>query len=117
MSEYLPEAVRKGLEDARLAMLRRSSRLCIHEGDRIHRILRLWDGGFSLAAKDAPNLRGFVDLYDGARHIYQCLVVTSREEEGERIFEFKWNTAVADRPAADFVRDSEAPIALIPRLL
>ena len=117
MSEYLPEAVRKGLEDARLAMLRRSSRLCVHEGDRIHRVLRLWDGGFSLAAKGAPNLRGFVDLYDGARHIYQCLVVTSREEEGERVFEFKWNTAVADRPPADFVRESEAPIALIPRLL
>lgn len=115
MSEYLPEAVRKGLEDARLAMLRRSHRLCVHDGDRIHRVLRLWDGGFAVAAKDAPRLRGFVDLYDGPRHIYQCLVVTSREEEGERVFEFKWHTPVEDRPPADFVRDTDLPAALIPR--
>lgn len=117
MSDFLPEAVRKGLEDARLAMLRRSSRLCIHDGDRIHRVLRLWDGGFSLLAEDAPSLRGFVDLYDGPRQIYQCLVVASREEEGERIYEFKWHTAVGDQPPADFARESEAPAALIPRLL
>jgi hypothetical protein len=115
MSDYLPEAVRKGLEDARLAMLRRSSRLCIHDGDQVHRILRLWDGGFALDAKNAPRLRGHVDLYDGSRHIYTCLVVTSHEEEGEQIYDFKWNTAVADRPAADFVRSEEAPKALIPR--
>lgn len=116
MSEYLPEAVRKGLEEARVAMLRRSNRLCIHDGDRIHRVLRLWDGGFALDAHDASPLRGFVDLYDGSRHLYQCLVVTSREEQGERIYEFKWNTAVADRAALDFVRADDAPAALIPRL-
>lgn len=115
MSDYLPDAVRKGLEDARLAMLRRSSRLCIHDGDRIHRILRLWDGGFALAARDAARLRGHVDLYDGSRHLCTCLVVTSREEGGEQVYEFKWNTPVADRPAADFVRAEDAPRALIPR--
>lgn len=117
MSEFLPEAVRKGLEDARVAMLRRSSRLCIHDGDRVHRVLRLWDGGFSVDARDAPRLRGFVDLYDGVRHLYQCLIVAGRQEDNEMIYEFKWNTAVADRPAADFVRADDAPVALIPRLL
>jgi hypothetical protein len=117
MSEFLPEAVRKGLEDARVAMLRRSSRLCIHDGDKVYRVLRLWDGGFSLIAGEAPNLRGFVDLYDGPRHLYQCLVISGRQDDGEQVFEFKWNTAVADRPAADFVRADDAPVALIPRLL
>ena len=117
MSEYLPEAVRKGLEDARVAMLRRSSKLCIHDGDAIHRVLRLWDGGFSLDAKTAPRLRGFVDLYDGSRHLYKCLIVNSREDEGERIYEFKWNTAVSDRPALYFLRSDDAPVALIPRFL
>lgn len=117
MSDFLPEAVRKGLEDARLAMLRRSSRLCIHDGDRIHRVLRLWDGGFSLASEDAPVLRGFVDLYDGPKQIYQCLVVASHDEDSERIYEFKWHTAVADQPPADFAREGEGPVALIPRLL
>ncbi len=115
MSEYLPEAVRKGLEEARKASLRRSSRLCVHDGDQVYRILRLWDGGFAIDADDAPKLRGFVEIYDGAKHLYQCLVVSSREEEGERVFEFKWSTAVADRPALDFEQTRDAPVALIGR--
>jgi hypothetical protein len=117
MSDHLPEAVRKGLEDARLAMLRRSNRLCIHDGDRVHRVLRLWDGGFALEGKDAPYLRGHVDIYDGSRHLYKCLVLHSHEEAGERVYEFKWSTPVADRAAADFVRSDDPPRALIPRLL
>jgi hypothetical protein len=117
MSEYLPEAVRKGLEDARLALLRRSSKLCIHDGDHVYRVLRLWDGGMAVDAKDAPKLRGFVDLYDGVRHLYQCLIVAGREEDGQMIYDFKWSTAVSDRPAADFVRADDAPVALIPRML
>lgn len=117
MSDHLPEAVRKGLEDARVAMLRRSSRLCIHDGDRVHRVLRLWDGGFSVDAADAPRLRGFVDLYDGVRHLYQCLIVAGHRAEGEMIYHFKWNTVVADRAPADFVRAEDAPVALIPRML
>ncbi len=115
MTEFLPEAVRKGLEDARKAAQRRSSRLCVHDGDKVFRVLRLWDGGFAVDAEDAPKLRGHVDIYDGARHLYQCLVMTSREEAGERIFEFKWHTAVADRPADDFERDRDGPVALIGR--
>lgn len=116
MSEFLPEAVRKGLEDARKASLRRSSRLCVHDGDAVYKVLRLWDGGFSLEAENAPQLRGHVEIYDGARHLYQCLVMTSRDENDERIFEFKWHTAVADRPALDFEVDADAPVALIPKM-
>ncbi|MBL4812220.1 MAG: hypothetical protein JKX69_07685 [Rhodobacteraceae bacterium] len=114
MSEFLPEAVRQGLAEAREAMLRKSSRLCVHDGDDVHRVRRLWQGGFAMA-KDAPPLRGLVDIYDGARHLYHCLVVTSREEGGERVYEFKWNTPYADRPALDFVAEQEAPVAYLPR--
>ena len=113
MSDILPEAVRKGLEEARKAAQRRSSRLCVHDGDKVHRILRLWDGGFAMDAMDAPKLRGFVEIYDGGRHLYQCLVVTSHEEAGERIYDFKWHAPVADRPALDFALDQAAPVALI----
>lgn len=116
MSEFLPEAVRKGLEDARKAALRRSSRLCVHDGDDVYRVLRLWDGGFAMDAEDAPQLRGHVEIYDGARHLYQCLVITSREEDGERIYEFKWHTPVSDRPALDFELEGDAPVALIPKM-
>ena len=110
---FLPEAVRKGLEDARLAMLRRSGRLCVHDGDQVFRVTRLWDGGFAIAAGGAPVLHGYVDLYDGPRHVYQCLVVASHEEEGERVFEFKWHTQVATRPALDFELPEEAPAGYI----
>ncbi|RYG92704.1 hypothetical protein EU803_00940 [Loktanella sp. IMCC34160] len=113
MSDFLPEAVRKGLEDARKAALRRSSRLCVHVDDKVYRVLRLWDGGFSTDAEDAPHLRGYVDLYDGMRHLSSCLVVASEQQGDEMVFEFKWNTAVSDRPAADFVREQDAPVALI----
>lgn len=114
MSEFLPEAVRKGLEEARVALMRRSSRLCVHDGDEVFRVLRLWDGGFAMD-RDAPPLRGFVDLYDGPRHIYQCLVISSEEEGEERHYEFKWNRPVSDRPALDFVQDEFVPAALLPR--
>ena len=117
MTDFLPEDVRRGLEEARVAMLRRASRLCVHDGDRVFAVLRLWDGGFSVAATGAPNLRGLVDLFDGARQLAQCLVIQSREEGGERVYEFKRSTAVADRAPVDFVRTEEPPRALIPRLL
>ena len=115
MSSYLPEAVRKGLEDARRTLQRRSSRLCVHQDEEVHRIIRLWEGGFALEARDAPHLRGFVDIYDGSRHLYQCLIVASYEQTGERVYDFKWSTAVASGPALDFERADTTPVALIPR--
>lgn len=113
MSEYLPEAVRRGLEEARKSAQRRSSRLCVHDGDTVHKVLRLWDTGFALDAEDAPVLHGHVDLYDGMRHLYQCLVIGSSVEGGEMIYEFKWSTAVSDRPALDYEQGAEGPVALL----
>lgn len=114
MSDYLPEAVKKGLEEARKAAIRKSNRLCVHAGDKVYRINRLWDEGFSMDVEHAPKLRGHVQIYDGSRHLYQALVITSREEEGERIFDFKWSTAAADGPALDFEQVREKPKGLIP---
>ena len=76
-------------------------------------MLKLWHDGFALALKDAPHLRGLVDLYDGARHVSQCLIVAS-EEDGDRMsYEFKRNTASAEKPALDFVADDSRPVALL----
>jgi hypothetical protein len=116
MSTHLPDAVRKGLEDARLAMLRKSGRLCIHEGDQVFRVVKLWESGFAVMAEDVPHLRGLVDLYDGPTHVMQCLVVASHETDGLMNFEFKRATQVADSPAVDFERITPAPKALLQRL-
>jgi hypothetical protein len=113
MSEYLPMEVRAGLELARKANRRKKSRLKVRVGDQSFIILRHWDEGFALDKEDAPHLRGLVDLYDGARHLSQCLIVASSEEEEEMIYEYKWATPASDRAPLDYIRDESTPVALI----
>lgn len=111
MIEMLPEAVRRGLEQARKSSLHRNDRLCVHDGDDIYRVLRFWEDGLSIDAKHGDRLRGRVEIYDGARHLYQCLIENGRQEADEIIFDFKWLHPVAEQPAADFVRPAGgAPI-------
>ncbi len=113
MSEFLPKEVREGLEMARKRDLLKKSRLRVHIGDAVFPVLKLWENGFTLDAEEARSLRGLVDLYDGSRHLYQCLIVASQEDNGQMIYEFKRNTAVADRPALDYARREDAPVALL----
>lgn len=113
MSTFLSREVLAGLEKARSHNWKKSKRLRIEaDGQRLS-VLRAWDGGFALPAGTSPNLRGLVDLYDGARHLSRCLIVASEEEAGERRFELKVvNEACSEQPL-DFVRDEDAPVGLI----
>ena len=113
MSEFLPKEVREGLELARKQSLRKKSRMRVKAGDRTFTILRYWEDGFALDADDAPHLRGLVDVYDGARHLSQCLIIASEEGPGEMVFEFKRATVAADKAPLDYERDANAPVALI----
>ncbi|SEW38411.1 hypothetical protein SAMN04488515_2465 [Cognatiyoonia koreensis] len=113
MSSFLPEEVRKGLEAARKASLRRNDRLCIHDGEDVYRIRRFWADGLSIDIKHGDKLRGRVEIYDGARHVYQCLIENGRTEDDECVFDFKWLHPVAEQPAADFVRPDALPAGLI----
>lgn len=114
MLESLPQEVRDGLEAARKRDERRKSRLRVRVGETTFKVLRFWDDGFALDAGFSPDkLRGLVDVYDGARHVFQCLIVASSIEEGELLCDFKRVTAVADRPALDFCRDENAPVAYL----
>lgn len=115
MYEFLPEAVRLGLEEARKAALKRKDRLSVHDGDDTYRIRRFWDGGFALDLNGSDRLRGHVDIYDGPKHLYQCLVVSSIAEDDERVFEFKWLRPVTDRPPADYVEGEFTPAGLLER--
>ena len=115
MIEFLPDAVRQGLEQARKKAQRQQGRLSVHDGDEVYRILRLWDGGFALDLEATDKLRGHVDIYDGPKHLYQCLVVSSEEDGNERVFEFKWMQPVSDRPAADFEKPEFVPAGLLQR--
>lgn len=113
MSTFLPKEVQEGLDQARMRDLKKKSRLRVHVDDEVFPVLRFWDTGFSLDAENAPHLRGLVDLYDGSRHLYQCLIVASDEENGQMIYDFKRNTAAVDKAPLDFARDENAPIALL----
>lgn len=113
MNDFLPEAVRKGLEDARKAALKLNSKLCVHDGDDVYRIVRMWGDGFALESGVADKLRGRIEVFDGPRHLYQCLVINSETVGNEQVFEFKWIHPVSDHPPLDFVREGFTPAALI----
>ena len=115
MEAFLSKEIQTGLDRARIDAMRRSSRLRIDVDGVKHPVLRMWKSGFSMDAETAPHLRGLVDLYDGALHLFQCLIVASDEEDGEMRFEFKRATAVKDGPALDFEKPDTAPVALIGR--
>jgi hypothetical protein len=116
MLEFLPEDVRKGLDAARKKDQKRRSRLRLQVGDAIFPVLRFWDKGLALDAGLAPGqLRGLVDVHDGSRHVFQCLIVASSIENGELVCDFKRATPVADRAALDFERDANAPVGYLPR--
>ncbi len=109
---YLPKEVRDGLDQARKHKQRKKSRMRVKSGDQTFTILRYWDQGFSLDADDAPNLRGLVDVFDGARHLSQCLIVASEEDAGEMVFEFKRATPHSDHPAVDY-EVTDGPVGLL----
>jgi hypothetical protein len=112
---YLPKDVHDGLDAARIAKQRKRSRLRVRAGEQEFVILRHWETGFAMAAEDAVSLPGRVDLYEGARHLCQALIVTSTEDAGERVFEFKYATPAAGiAPPADFARNPDAPVGLLP---
>jgi hypothetical protein len=115
MLEFLPKDIRDALETARRRDRGRKSRLRVQLGEVVFPILRLWDTGFALDASRTTRLRGYVDLYDGSRHLRQCLIVASVVENGELICEIKQTTRATDGPALDFWRDENLPTRLLPR--
>lgn len=115
MFEFLSKEVRDGLNAARKRDQRRKSRLRVQLGEAIFPILRLWENGFALDAERASHLRGLVDVYDGTRHLCQCLIVASTVENGELVCEFKRSTIATDKAPLDFWKDENAPVGYLTR--
>lgn len=113
MLEVLPKDLQDGLEQARKKKLRQKSRMRVKTGDQTFTILRHWDTGFALDADDAPHLRGLVDVFDGTRHLSQCLIVASEAEGGEMVYEFKRATSHVDVPPKDYEISEDAPVGLL----
>ena len=113
MSTFLPQEVREGLELARKKAMRKASRLRVSVGTEVVPILKFEETEFKVDIANAPSLRGFVDIYDGSRHLYQALILASREEGDQMVYEFKRMTAAADTAALDYERADDAPVAFI----
>lgn len=113
MTTYLPKEVQAGLEAARKKSLKKSSRLRVEADGRSFKVLRFREDGFSLDIEDTPHLRGLVDLFDGGRHLSQCLIVASEEDGDLMHYEFKRATQVSDTAPVDFYRGENAPVALL----
>lgn len=110
---FFSKEVQAGLDAARRKDRRKAARLRIEVDGQSYPVLRMWKTGFALEAENAPHLRGLVDLFEGGRQLFQCLIVASAEEDGEMQYEFKRATPVAGAAALDFVRRSDAPAGLI----
>ncbi|QCO57546.1 hypothetical protein EOK75_17715 (plasmid) [Pseudorhodobacter turbinis] len=113
MLEFLPQEIRDGLMAAQKRDQKRRSRLRVHVGDEVIPVLRMWENGLALDADSTINLRGLIDIYDGANHISQCLVIASTTEDGELICDFKRCSHVAQKAALDFVQDETAPVGYL----
>ena len=113
MSTFLPPDVQAGLDAARKKAMRENHRLRVQDGEHVYRVLQAWENGFSLDKDEAQTLRGRVDLYDGARHLSQCLIIASEAEGDVMRFEYKRMTDASDEQPLDFAKADDAPVALI----
>ena len=113
MTDFLPKEVVEGLALARRRKQRKKSRLKVQDGSRTFSILRYWENGFALDAEDGSQLRGLVDVFDGSRHMSQCLIVAAEKAAGEMVYEFKRTTAANRQAPLDYERDESAPVALL----
>ncbi len=115
MLENLPPEIRDGLDAARRRTMRRKSRLHLRLGDAVYPLLRFGPEGMALEAALAPRqLRGLVDVHDGPRHVFQCLIVASEIIGDELVCTFKRVTPVSDRPALDYWAGRERPAGHLP---
>lgn len=113
MIEVFSRELSEGLALAQIGAARRKSRLRMIAGGVTVPILRMWNGGLAVDAKGAPQVRGLVDIHDGARHLCQCLIIAASEEGGEMRYEFKRATPASDTAPLDFERDPNAPRGLL----
>jgi hypothetical protein len=113
METHFAPDVMAGLQRARMKDATKKNRLRVHDGEAAYQVLKIWETGFSMPIGKAPQLRGFVDLFDGSKHLLQCLVIYSEPDGDVMNYEFKRRTVVLDQAPKDYAEDANAPVALI----
>lgn len=113
MEAFFSNEVMDGLKAARKKAERQKNRLCVHVGDDVYSVVKYWETGFSVQLDTVPKLRGLVDLYDGSRHLSQCLIIGDAQDGDLMTYAFKRKTEAADFAALDYEQENDAPIALL----
>jgi len=75
MEAFISNEVLDGIKAARQKAERKKNRLRVHVGEDVYPVVKYWRTGFSVDLDTVPKLRGLVDLYDGGRHLSQCLII------------------------------------------
>jgi len=115
MLEFLPEDIRRGLENARKRGARKGSRLCVHVGENVYPIQSLRNDGFSVDHSRVPRLRGLVDIFDGPKHLSQALIIAADEDGDLMRYEFKRETPVTQTPIRDYAEEKIVPSGYLNR--
>lgn len=92
---------------------KRKHRLHLQDGDLTIRINEMWDGGFTIPLDAELPQHGFVDLFDGPRHLAHALIMQTGMDAEERHFEFKIVRDATLGAPRDFSEDGQAPVAAI----
>lgn len=79
--------------------------LMLAAGSRKFPILDLRDDSCLIEAPDSAMLRGFADLYDGDRHIAECLLLLAAPEGDLLRCAFKRRTNFRLEPPRDYAAD------------
>lgn len=112
--EFFSSELLADLAAARKARRNRRSRLLVKAGDQSVPVVRIGRSSLSVEREDAPRLRGFVDIFEGQRHLYQALIVAAAEEGELMTYEFKRNTRADGRAPVDFPIDEDRPAGYLP---
>lgn len=108
MLEHLPQDVSDALGGAQPRFAARDTRrLRVRIGDATFPVLRMWSDGFAIRAPEAIRLRGFVDILDGLRHRWTCMIVASEFGNGELSCNFKRITPARDTAPRDYCDEGE----------
>jgi hypothetical protein len=112
MLEHLPQDIREMLGRPRRRDRLRGRRLRLHLGDAVFPIRRLWDDGFAIDAARLTRLRGRVEIREGQRRVWTCLIVAAAIEGDELVCSFKRLSPAQDSAPADYWRGEGAPGAI-----
>ena len=113
MDTVLPDGMRPAEHPLKRTRAR-INRLRLRAGAASIDVVEAWKDGFALARKGPQPRRGFVDLFDGARHLFHGLVYQTGETPDKTIYAFKVTRKAGLSQPLDFAADPTAPVALIP---